>query len=116
MKSSNSVSRHSVARAENQISVIRQALAKMTYVCSGTVQKRMKVCGKAHCRCARVRSARHGPYYEWTYWRRGRIHHRAITKVEAGILRKGIANLRKVKRLLRLWEEQTLDLAGRFRL
>ena len=34
-------------------------------VVRGTLQRRMKVCGKAACRCATDATARHGPYFEW---------------------------------------------------
>ena len=37
----------------------------MDYLCSGTLLRRMKMCGKPGCRCSEDPDARHGPYYEW---------------------------------------------------
>jgi len=53
-----------VQQARERIASIRAVLNAMEYLCSGTLLRRTKVCGKPSCRCAQDRSARHGPYYE----------------------------------------------------
>src|SRR5262249_14192956 len=52
-------------QARERIARIRAALNAMEYLCSGTLLRRTKVCGKPSCRCAQDPSAGHGPYYEW---------------------------------------------------
>jgi len=79
----------------------------MQYLSSGTLLKRTKVCGNPQCRCARDPAARHGPYYEWSYLKAGKLRHRTLTPEQAELMRLAIANHRKAKKLLRAWEAQT---------
>lgn len=90
-----------------RIAVLRDQIAALDYVCTGTLLKRMKVCGKVGCACASDPAARHGPYYEWGHMKGGRLVHRTITPAQAGLLQTAIANYRKVKKLLRAWEAES---------
>jgi len=83
---------------------IRAAIAAHDLVSSGTVLKRMKVCGKSSCACATDPAARHGPYFEWTRREGDRLAHSVISSAEATALRRAILNRRKIVRLLRQWE------------
>ena len=94
-------------RARQRIAQIRQELGDIELLCSGTLQKRMKTCGKAACRCAHDPAARHGPYYEWGHMRAGKLVHRVISAEQAEVLGEAIANYRKLKKLLRGWETET---------
>ncbi len=79
----------------------------MDYVCSGTLLERMKTCGSPTCRCAQNPAARHGPYYEWGHMKAGKLVHRLVTAEQAGLLRRAIANYRKLKKLLRAYSAQS---------
>lgn len=57
-----------------------------------------------------IRAARHGPYYEWSYLKGGGLHHRSLTPKQAELMRQAIANYRKTRKLLRVWEVQTQKL------
>ena len=92
---------HSIARIRDQIS-------KLEYVCSGTVLKRTKVCGKPGCVCARNPAARHGPYYEWGHVENGIQVRRTVSPEQATLLRQAIASYRRLRRLLKAWEAQTI--------
>ena len=92
------------------MSVLALPISGMEYLSSGTLLKRMKVCGNARCHCANDPAARHGPYYEWSYLKGGKLRHRTLTPKQADIMRLAIANQRKAKKLLRAWEAQTLHL------
>jgi hypothetical protein len=94
-------------QARERISRIRTAVARIEYLCSGTLLERTKSCGKPECRCAHDRTARHGPYYEWGYMRGGKLVHRQLTREQVALLRPAIANYRTVKKLLRDWEVET---------
>jgi hypothetical protein len=99
---------HKLAQqARERIASIRDALAQVDYLCSGTLLKRMMKCGKASCRCQEDPAARHGPYYEWGRMKGGKLVHRYVSEQQAQILRAAIANYRKVKKLMRLWETDT---------
>jgi hypothetical protein len=96
-----------IQRARERITRIRDTLASVDYLCSGTLLERMKLCGKPGCRCAEDPAARHGPYYEWGHMKAGKLVHRTVSPQQAAILRLAIANHRKVKKLLRSWEVET---------
>ena len=97
-------------KSEKKIAAIQRSLSAMEYLSSGTLLKRMKVCGNPRCHCASDPAARHGPYFEWSYLKAGKLHHRTLTPEQAEIMRLAIANQRKAKKLMRVWEAQTLHL------
>jgi hypothetical protein len=92
---------------QEKIAEIHRALSQMQYLSSGTLLKRTKVCGNPRCHCATDPAARHGPYYEWSHLKAGRLRHRTLSPEQAGLMRLAITNHRKVKKLLRAWEAQT---------
>jgi len=91
---------------------LRDRIQRYDYLCSGTLVKRTKLCGKPSCRCAKDPSARHGPYYEWGFMQDGRQVHRMVTPKQGALLRRAIANYRAVRRILRDWEAQTARAIG----
>jgi hypothetical protein len=93
-----------------KIDRIRRQIGQMTVVCSGTLLQRTKVCGKPTCRCAVDPDARHGPYYEWNRLREGKLVHCALTPEQARMIRLAISNRRKILRLLRVWEQKSVQL------
>jgi len=103
----NSVPKPDTAQTQKKIAEIQRAIGAMQYLSSGTLLKRTKVCGNPGCHCARDPAARHGPYYEWSYLKAGRLHHRTLTPKQAELMRLAIANYRKAKKLLRTWEAHT---------
>jgi hypothetical protein len=97
-------------KSEEKIAEIKRSLSSLEHLSSGTLLKRMKVCGNPRCHCANDPAARHGPYYEWSYLKGSKLRHRTLTPEQADIMRLAIANYRKAKKLLRAWEAQTLNL------
>jgi hypothetical protein len=96
-----------IKQARARIERIRAALGGIDHLCSGTLLKRTKVCGKPGCRCATDPSARHGPYYEWGHMRGGKLVHRSVTAEQAALLEQAIANYRKARKLMQAWEGET---------
>ena len=96
-----------IKQAKQSIARLRETLNDIDYLCSGTLHKRMKVCGKRGCRCAQDVSARHGPYYEWGHMKAGKLIHRVVSLEQAKLLQLAIDNHRSVQKLLREWEVQT---------
>lgn len=99
--------KRAVQRAQARIQSIRAAVAGLDLLCSGTLSERLMKCGKPNCRCANDPEARHGPYYEWAHMRGGQPTHRYVTPQQALTLRRAIENYRRVKKLLREWEDNT---------
>jgi len=93
-----------------RIAQIRTRIRAIERLCSGTLLRRTKVCGKPECRCAEDPTARHGPYYEWGRMKGGRLVHRMVSPAQAALLREAIANYRRLRRLLRAWENETVKL------
>jgi hypothetical protein len=96
-----------IKQARQRIARLRATLSGIDYLCSGTLLKRMKVCGKPGCRCAHDVNARHGPYYEWGHMKGGKLVHRVVSPKQAELLRLAIDNYRNVQKLLRDWEVET---------
>lgn len=94
-------------QARERIEQIRQDLALIELLCSGTLLKRMKTCGSPTCRCAQDPAARHGPYYEWGHMRAGKLMHRLVSPEQAELLEQAISNYRRLKNLLRSWEAES---------
>jgi Family of unknown function (DUF6788) len=94
-------------RAQARITRIQAAISAVESLCSGTLLRRTKVCGKPSCRCTQDPAARHGPYYEWGHMKGGKLVHRMVSPPQAALLRRAIANYRRVVRLLRIWETET---------
>jgi hypothetical protein len=85
---------HNIKQARERIARIRASFDAMDYLCSGTLLRSMKVCGKPGCRCAEDPDARHGPYYEWGHMKGGKLVHRMVTPEQAALLRRAIVNYR----------------------
>jgi hypothetical protein len=98
---------HIIKQARERIARILVVLNTMDYLCSGTLLRRMKICGKPGCRCIQDPDARHGPYYEWGHMKAGKLVHRMVTPEQAAILQRAIANYRKAKKLMKAWEDET---------
>jgi hypothetical protein len=97
-------------QARERIAQVRDQIQALDLVCSGTLLKRMKTCGKETCRCAHDPDARHGPYYEWGFMERGALVHLSVSQEQAVALKAAIANHRLVRRLLHAWEAQTVKI------
>jgi hypothetical protein len=95
---------------QKHIAAIHEALSKMEHLSSGTLVKRMKLCGNPRCQCRVDRAARHGPYYEWGFVEAGKHRHRMLSPKRAEFMRVAIGNYRKVKKLLKAWEAETVRL------
>jgi hypothetical protein len=96
-----------IDRARERIARIREKLNSVEYLCSGTILKRMKVCGKPGCRCAKDPDARHGPYFEWGHMVGGKLVHRVVSPEQAAKLQIAIENYRMAKELMLAWEKET---------
>ena len=94
-------------QARERIARIREALARIDYLCSGTLLERTKMCGRPSCACAQDPAARHGPYFEWGHMHAGKLVHRQVSAQHAAMLRRAINNYRLVRKLLRDWEAET---------
>jgi hypothetical protein len=82
----------------------------MDRICSGTLHRRTKLCGKPNCACRRSPKARHGPYYQWSRRKGGRQENMVIPAQAVPRFQRAVANYRTLRRLLRTWEEESARL------
>ena len=94
-------------KARERIADIQATLQGMDYLCSGTLLRRMMICGKPNCRCTQDPDARHGPYYQWAHMKGGKLVSRMVSPEQASLLRVAIANYRQARKLMRAWERET---------
>jgi hypothetical protein len=97
------------AQARQRIAQLQEELARLDYICAGTLQHRTRVCGKPSCRCAHDPAARHGPYYEWGRLEQGRLVHSQLTRDEAQRFILAMRKYRRLKRLLRKWQQESVQ-------
>ena len=86
---------------------IRREIAAVELICSGTLLKRWKQCGRPNCRCAHDPSARHGPYYEWSRRQKGRFLHSLLSPQQAESVTQAIKNHQRILTLLATWSLET---------
>jgi hypothetical protein len=96
-------------RIRERTQELRRRIARMDFVASGTMHERTKVCGRKNCKCASDPAERHGPYYEWSRRKDGKLHHRIVTPEQAELLKQSIANHRQIQALLAQWEDETAE-------
>ena len=93
-----------------RIAALKREIAAIDLVCSGTLLKRWRACGKPNCRCARNPAARHGPYYEWNRYLDGRLRHTIVSPDDVEEVRRVMDNYQQVLTLLERWDEESLRL------
>ena len=94
---------------KERLSRIRDQIGQIELVCSGTLFHRTKMCGKPNCACATDPKARHGPYFEWSRREGDRQVHTAVPPVVAQAIARGIRNHRHLRQLIRLWEQESIQ-------
>lgn len=87
---------------------IWQEIIKLSPICSGALHEQYLPCGKANCRCHDPENPqRHGPYYLWQRRIDGKQVNRTLRPgPELELVRKGIANYRRMEELLGQMLEQ----------
>jgi hypothetical protein len=95
-------------RLRERAAGLSRAIDAMDLVAPGSINVRMKICGKPTCHCADEDGARHGPYYEWARYEQGRLAHRNVTDDQASAIKRAIGNYRELEELLARWVEASV--------
>ena len=88
---------------------LQRRITRIDYLCSGNLRRRYTVCGTKNCSCKARPPSPHGPYHYWSRLLGGKVVQRVLSLEQARIVERGIGNYRGVKRLLRQWEEETVQ-------
>ncbi len=87
---------------------LQRQIAALGPIFTGTITRRMKLCGKPRCACHTDPDARHGPYLEWSRREGGRFVSTSVTPESAETLVRGITEHRKLDDLIAAWEQASL--------
>jgi hypothetical protein len=93
--------RQTLRRYEARYERLKAEILDLGYVLQGSLVERWMECGQAGCRCHRDPQARHGPYYQWSWKRRGRTLSVYLDIEQAALCGRWIANHRRLERTLR---------------
>lgn len=95
-------------RPEQKVHSLQEQILELDLICSGTLHRRLRKCGKPSCRCARDPDALHGPYYQWSRVEGGRQIHTNVSPTLASRLAQAQRNYEKLRELLQRWERESL--------
>ena len=104
--------RHAPARPPRRLIRVRDRLQAFNYVASGSLARRMMVCGKAQCRCKQDPPRLHGPYHYWGRREKGKLVQRLLGANQAKSIGKAIRDYRRMMQIVRGWEEETVRALG----
>ena len=94
---------------ERQIRKERGKLGKARFFLKGSLVERYQTCGNAGCACQRKRSARHGPYYQWTRKLRGKTESAWVPKELVGQVEEWMKAGEEVVEGVTKWEEISVE-------
>ena len=87
-------------RLQAQFERNRAELLKTDIALQGSVTQRWMPCGKKGCRCQADPPQLHGPYYQWTFKRKGKTVTVNLTASQAKTYQRAIDNHRKMEKIL----------------
>jgi hypothetical protein len=94
-----------LAALEAKLARLKQELAAVGFITSGSVVCRYMPCGKPGCRCQADPPQLHGPYWQWTRAVGGKTMTRRLTEEQAKLYQEWIANRRRVAKIVADMEE-----------
>ena len=103
-------------RYEQQYERLKAELLDLGYVLQGSVTQRWMQCGKKACRCHDDPTARHGPYWQWS-WKVGtRTASVYLDPQQAAICRRWIENDRRMRRIIKKMRSLSLRIARLYKI
>ena len=93
--------RQALESQDAQYRALTAELAAIGYILQGSITKRWMACGKLACRCTNDPDARHGPYYAWTFKRRGKTVCLYLSPDQAARCEQWIENNRRLQQIIR---------------
>jgi hypothetical protein len=96
---------HTLAALQAELDQLKDELASVGFVCSGSVVRRYMPCGKPGCRCQADPPKLHGPYWQYSHKVAGKTITRRLTEDQARLYQQWIANRRRIDQLLARMEQ-----------
>ncbi len=85
---------------EEEYERLRNELARIGYICSGSVMTLYRTCGKPNCGCREDRNLQHGPYHIWTRKEKGKTVTRSLSKNKVEVCSEYIRNLHRMEEII----------------
>ena len=90
---------------------LKAELRRLGYVLQGSVTERWMKCGNGTCRCQSDPTARHGPYYQWSWKSSGRTSSVYLDEEQAALCEEWVASNRDLERILKKMRALSLRVA-----
>lgn len=100
------------ASIERQIEKIKRDLAALGDLRPGSLSTQYNVCGSPGCRCKASPPAKHGPYYQVSYTRKGKSSTKFVKKKDLPAIRKQLKNYAFMKLLMDRWIDLATELSN----
>ena len=101
------------SRDQQRYGELKESIEKLGFIRRGSVVQRFMPCGKAGCRCQATPPELHGPYYQWTRKVRGKTVTVRLTRQEAALMKKWIANGRQLTKIVTQMEKVSMRVTDR---
>ena len=97
---------------QERIDRIKGELADIGDMTPGSLSTQYNVCGNPTCRCKDPEHpARHGPYYQLSYSRKGKSTTRFVRKEELSAFKEQVKNYTRFRSLVEKWIDLALELS-----
>ena len=97
------------ADAEAQLDALKHDILALGFVRPGSLVRRFMPCGNPSCRCMAQPPRLHGPYFQWSYKRRGKTRTLRLSPSQARLCATWIRNHKQLRRLVRQMERLSLN-------
>ena len=97
---------------ERQIAGIKRELADLGDLRVGTLSQQYGVCGTPGCRCKASPPAKHGPYYQLSYTRKGKGTTRFVRREVLSTVKAQLRNYAQFRRLVDRWVDLGTELSA----
>ena len=99
------------ATLQRQIEKVKRDLAALGDLRPGSLSTQYNVCGSPGCKCKADPPAKHGPYYQVSYTRKGKSSTKFVKKEDLPEVRKQLKNYARMKLLMEKWIDLAMELS-----
>ena len=85
---------------KSEYEALKKEVMALGYVRPGSLLKRFMPCGKTGCRCMADPRELHGPYYQWTYKRRGKTVTARLNPAQAELCGEWVRDPRDLRQIV----------------
>jgi hypothetical protein len=89
---------------------LQKQLARIGFICNGTVMSMYRKCGKPNCGCKESEHMQHGPYHIWTRKEKGKTVTRSLSEKQARQCSLYINNFKKMDSIIEEMKKITIQM------